>query len=181
MKKCFIILLISLSPVFAISQSIDSSGKFGITLNSSFNGEVYPLRIIPTLTYTKGKNQAELGLGFHPFYRDNYRIISTELNHKHFPNGRENKFNMFFISQFSYINNRRDTFNPSTYNYLFLNAGYGFEIKASENVSIGMNVSSGVFTYSKKTEIPYPEFDSSKMFEKLEWNLAFQFSLGYRF
>lgn len=88
---------------------------------------------------------------------------------------------MYLIARFSYINSTRDTYYPTTYNYLFLNAGYGFEIKIFQGVYIGTNISTGIFTYSKKSDIPYEAFASQKLFDTLKFNLAVQFNVGYRF
>ena len=179
--KYALITLASLIPFVTNAQSGDSRGSFGFALNSSINGELYPIRIVPSLTYIRGKNQLELGLGFNPFVRISQKLVSSELNYKHFPNGTENRFNMYLITRFSYINSARDTFYPTTYNYLFLNGGYGFEIKAFKKVYLGTNISTGIFTYSKKSDIPYEAFASQKLFDTFSFNLAFQFNVGYRF
>lgn len=181
MKYYSFLLLISLIPYVAKAQSNDVKGSFGFALNSSLNGELYPVRIVPSLTYIKGKNLLELGFGFNPFFRNNQKLISGELNYKHFPNGTGNKFNMYLITRFSYINSARDTFYPSNYDYLFLNGGYGFEIKVFRGVYIGTNISTGIFTHSKKSNIPHEAFAGQKLFDTFEFNLAFQFNVGYRF
>lgn len=174
-------MLFSLIPFVTGAQSSDAKGKFGITLNSSVNGELYPVRVVPSLTYFKGKNQFELGFGFNPFVRETQKLLSGEFNYKYFPNGVENKFNMYLISRLSYVNSARDTYYPTKYNFLFLNVGYGFEINAYKGAYIGTNLSTGIYTNSKKSEIPYTAFASQKLFEKFGFNLAFQFNLGYRF
>ncbi len=181
MKKYFLLSLFSLFHFLIYAQSNDSTGRFGFTLNSSLNGELYPIRIVPSLTYIKGKSQLELGFGFHPFIRKDQKMFSGELNHKYFPNGTENKFNTYLIIRFSYINNRLDTYYPSTYNYLFLNGGYGMEIKAFKGFFVGTNISAGTFTYSKKSSIPYEAFADQRLFYEFGFNLAFQFNIGYRF
>lgn len=181
MRYHIFLIIISLIPFVANAQSNDSKGNFGFNLNSSVNGELYPIRIVPSLTYIKGKNQLELGFGFNPFVRKTQQLKSSEFNYKHFPNGTDNKFNMYLIARFSYINSTRETYYPTTYNYLFLNAGYGFEIKTFKGVYIGTNISTGIFTYSKKSDIPYEAFASQKLFDTYRINLAFQFNAGYRF
>lgn len=181
MKPFILLTLISLLPLLTHAEASDSTGRFGFAINSSCNGELYPIRMVPSLTYIKGKNQLELGLGFHPFIRKDQKILSGELNHKYFPNGNKNKFNIYLITRFSYINNPRDTYYPTTYNYLFLNGGYGMEVKASEHIFMGTNISAGTFTYSKKSKIPYDAFASQKLFDEFGFNLAFQFNLGFRF
>jgi hypothetical protein len=181
MKNYIFITLVSLIPFVANAQSSDSTGRFGFTLNSSVNGELYPIRLVPSLTYIKGKHQLELGVGFNLSDRKFQKLVSSELNYKYFPNGTENKFNMYLLARFSYINSARDTYYPTNYNYLFLNGGYGIEIKAFKGAYIGTNISSGIFTYSKKSDIPYQAFASQKLFDKFRFNLAFQFNVGYRF
>lgn len=181
MKYILLMILISLMPLLAQTQTTDSTGKFGFVMNSSLNGEVYPIRLVPSVTYSKGNNQLELGFGFHPFIRKDQRIMSCELNYKYFPNGTVNKFNMYLVGRLSYVNNAKDTYFPTTYNYLFLNGGYGFEINAFRGLYLGTNVSIGAFTFSKSSENPYLEFAKSNMFDKVGFNLAFQFNIGYRF
>jgi hypothetical protein len=88
---------------------------------------------------------------------------------------------MFLITRFSYINDVKETYFPTTYNYLFLNGGYGFEINAFKGVYLGTNISIGVFTYGKNSENPYLNFAKNSMFDELGFDLAFQFNIGYRF
>ncbi len=136
MKYFIILTLISLIPFVTNAQLDDSKGRFGIALNSSVNGELYPVRIVPSLTYSKGKSQFELGLGFNPFLRKSQKLLSSEFNYKYFPNGTDKKFNTYLIARFSYMNSARDTYYPTHYNYLFLNGGYGLEIKAYKGLYI---------------------------------------------
>ena len=181
MKHYLLLILISLIPLFTQAQTSDTTGKFGFVMNSSLNGELNPIRLVPSVTYYKGNNQFELGLGLSPFIQKEQRILSCELNYKYFPNGTANKFNMYLITRFSYIHNERNTYFPTTYNYLFLNEGYGFEINAFKGLYLGTNISIGVFTYSKNSENPYPGFAKNKLFDELGFDLATQFNVGYRF
>ena len=168
-------------PILSHSQSNDSTGRIRFALNSSINGEVYPIRLVPTLTYIQGNSQFELGGGIHPFIRKNQKIFSGELNYKYFPNGKDRKFNMYLIGRFSYIHNSRSTYYPSRYNYLFLNGGYGFQINASKKIYLGTNFTIGTFTYGKQSEIPYDSFKKKDLFKEFGFNLAFQFNIGFRF
>lgn len=181
MKQLIIIVLISLTPIISRAQSTDRTGRIGFAINSSFNGEVYPIRLVPTLTYLKGKAHFELGFGFHPFIRKDQRIFSTECNYKYFPNGTDNKFNMYVTGRLSYIYNSRNTYYPSKYNYLFLNGGYGFQLYATKDLYLGTNFTVGTYTYSKRIEIPYEDFSKKDLFDEFGINLAFQFNIGYRF
>ncbi|MBI1306790.1 MAG: hypothetical protein GC181_09265 [Bacteroidetes bacterium] len=178
--KNILLSLLFLIPLFVSAQHKEPIRKFGFVLNSGFNGELYPIRLVPGVTYTKGKNKIELGTGFHPYLKQKQRLVSGEMNYKYFPNGMANKLNMYLVGRFSYVNNKRDTYFPTTYNYLFLNGGYGFEINAFTGVYLGTNVSAGGFTYSKNSENPYLSYSKNKMFDNSGLNLAFQFNIGYR-
>lgn len=181
MKQYIFIILMSAIPFFTSAQKTDSTGSFGFTINSSFNGELYPIRIVPSVAYFKEKSQFELGFGIHPFIRKDQKTLSIEFNYKYFPNGTNNKYNLYFITRFSYVNNKRDSYYPTTYNYLFLNGGYGLEINPFKGAYLGTNISIGTFTYSKNAENPYNTFAPKKLFEAFGFDLAFQFNIGYRF
>jgi len=146
MKKHFIILLLGLMSIISRGQSQESTSSLGFTINSSFNGELYPFRIVPSLIYFKGNSQLELGVGFNPLARQTQKLLSSEFNYKYFPNGNRQKFNMFLITRLSHVHSTKNTYYPTIYNYLFLNGGYGFEIKPSKNMFIGTNISLGGFT-----------------------------------
>lgn len=181
MKPYLILLIIGLAAVSGMAQSDPTEGTFGFALNSSMNGEVYHIRLVPSITYLKGNSQWELGLGIHPFIRKDQDIYSGELNYKYFPNGTDKKFNMYLISSLSYVHNPRKTYYPTTYNYLFLNGGYGFQISLSQKAYMGTNMSIGTFSYHKQSDIPYDSFTKTDLFDKFGFTLAFQFNLGYRF
>lgn len=181
MIRYLFIFLFGLTSFVCTAQTDPARGKFGVALNSSLNGEVYPLRLVPSITYLNENSQLELGFGIHPFIKVDQNVYSGEFNYKYFPNGTEKDFNLYLIGSLSYIHNPRPTFYPTTYNYLFLNGGYGFQLVPFENAYMGMNVSAGVFTNNKRSEIPYDSFAKKDLFDELGFNLAFQFNLGYRF
>ncbi|WP_159038440.1 hypothetical protein [Brumimicrobium mesophilum] len=181
MKQYIIITLLGLFTFSTPVQSQDTPNGFGFAINSSLNGELDPIRIVPSIIYFNGKSQFELGMGFNPFGRQIDKLLSGEINYKYFPNGRDEKFNMFFISRITYVNNVKKTYYPTAYNYLFVHGGYGFEIIPFKNASIGTNVSLGAFTFDKKSEVPYDAFKSQIFFDEIGGSLAFQVSIGYRF
>ncbi len=180
LKSYLIAPLFGLVPLLSFGQSSDSTGAFGFALNSGMNGELYPYRIVPSVVYSMKTSQFELGLGFNPFYRDSERLLSSEFNYKYFPNATVNKFNLYFLVNFSYIRRSLESFFPTTYNYLFVNGGYGLEIRQGQNLFWGTNVSYGVFTFNKKSEIPVEAFSSQRIFDEFGSNLAFQLSIRYR-
>lgn len=181
MMRFLTISSIILIPLLSLGQEKKPDGSFGFAINSGMNGEIYPIRLIPSITYLNGKSQWELGAGLHPYIHEDQRILSLELNYKYFPNGTSNKFSMYLITHFSYVNNKLETYYPTTYNYLFLNGGYGFQIDVLKGVYIGTNMNVGVFTRQKNSENPYPDFASNKLFDEFSLNIAFQFNIGYRF
>jgi hypothetical protein len=181
MKYFLITLIIILLPFIINAQSSDALGRFGITINSSLNGELDPVRIVPSVVYAKGNNQFELGVGFNPGGRESQKLLSSELNYKYYPNGNSHKFNMYLLTHISYVNRKQDSYYPAVYNYFYANAGYGFEIKAIGNLFMGTNVSLGTYTFRKESENPNTAFARKKMFDEFSLNLAFQFNLGYRF
>ena len=181
MKQYLFTIIIGLTSLAGAAQTDSPQGKFGIALNSSLNGEVYPIRLVPSITYLKKNSQLELGIGVHPFIRIDQNIYSGEFNYKYFPNGTEKKFNMYLIASLSYVHNLRKTYYPATYNYIFLNGGYGFQLVPFKNAYMGTNMSIGAFTNSKRSDIPYESFAKRNLFDELGFNLAFQFNIGYRF
>ena len=181
MKQYIIITLFGLIPFINFSQSKDATNGFGFVVNSSFNAELYPVRIVPSVIYFKRNNQFELGVGFNPLSRQTQKLLSSEFNYKYFPNGIGKKLNMFFIARLSYVRSTRNNFYPTTYNYLFINGGYGFEIKPSKNMFIGTNVTLGGYTFNKRSETPYTAFESQNLFKEVGLNVAFQFNIGYWF
>ena len=159
----------------------EKAGRFGIALNTSTNGEVYPMRLVPTATFVTGRSALEAGVGFHPFIRKDQRILSGEFNYKYFPNGMDQTLSVYVIARLSYVNNALETFYPTTYHYLFLNAGYGVILCNNTKTYLGTNVTAGPFTYARSSENPYEGFEKDGLFDKVGVNLAFQFNVGYRF
>jgi hypothetical protein len=167
------------SVIFAQSQ--DKIKTFGAAINSSVNGEFYLFQIVPSLVYSRGKSQMELGVGFNPSDRQNQKLLSSEFNYKYYPNGKNNKFNLYFIANASLVKRTLNSYYPTVYNYFFVSGGYGFEIRPFKNTFMGTNIGIGTFTFKKNSEIPYAAFESQKFFDEFGYMLAFQFNLGYKF
>ena len=183
MKYLIVFIAMAFVPFLSNAQEVEiSDSKFGFALISSFNNEVNPIRLTPSVSYFSGNNQFELGVGFHPFIQEEQKIISSELNYKYFPNGFDKKFNMYMMVSFAYLNNSRETYYPATYHYLFLNAGYGFQTTLSKNIYLGTNANFGIFTYSKNSENPYHNYLKGKgLFNEFGFNFELELTLGYRF
>lgn len=181
MKQYLLVTLLVLIPIINYGQSEEAHKGFGFTINSSINEELYTARIVPSVVYTKGNNQFELGMGFNPSDRQIQKLLSSEFNYKYFPNGFNKKYNMYLITRVLFVNRKNKTFYPTAYNYLFVNGGYGFEVIPFKNAFIGTNVCLGTFTFSKKTEILYDAVSSQNLFDEIGLNLAFQLNVGYRF
>lgn len=182
MKNYLLLLLIAVS-FLAKAQKADSTSKgFGIGLNTEYNSLFNGIEVAPTAIYYKGKNQFELGAGFNPFSLKHERIVSAQLNYKHFPNGRANKFDMYFMLSCNYTNQLKKTFYPTTNQYLSLSGGYGFQVTVANRLNLGTNLNLGTFTQGVQSKNPYIEqLGAKKMFDNLGMNLSFQVNLGYRF
>lgn len=183
MKYPILIILISLIPYVGSAQKSDStSNSWGFALNSGFNTEVNAIGLVPGASFYIGKSQFELGVGFHPFVLKDQRIVSGEFNYKYFPNGTDNKYNIFLIMSCAYVNQFRKTYYPATYQYLFLSGGYGMQIRLLKGAYLGTSVNFGTFTHSKRTENPYKSYiGTHDLFDEFGMNLAFQVNVGYRF
>jgi len=182
--KCYLLIIaMSLTPPLLNAQKSDSKANgFGLAFSSNMNSEVNSILIVPGVSYYKRKSQLELGVGFNAFNQKDQRIISGEFNYKYFPNGRENKFNMYLMMSFAYINQWRKTFYPATYQYLFLIGGYGFQIRTSKGMYMGTNVNIGTFTNRKRSENPLNEYYGNiNLFDEFGLSLASQLNVGYYF
>ncbi|MBR9917511.1 hypothetical protein GYB29_07485 [bacterium] len=173
------IICLQLLPLSA--QDSKKSVKLGVAVNSDFNTELRTYSLSPTLIYLKNKSQYELGMGLNPLDLSQQRILSTELNHKFFPNGMENKYRLYFVSQLKYAKQLRKNYFNSTYNYLFLNAGYGLNVNPSEKFYLSTDVKAGIFSFSNESENPFPAVKEQSLFEEIGFNLTFGFNLGYLF
>lgn len=180
MKRLLLLLFIGFMSLANFAQSQDTIKTLGAAINSSVNGEFYLFQIVPSVVYSSGNSQLELGVGFNPSDRQNQKLLSSEFNYKYYHNGRSNKFNLYFITNASLVKRSLNTYYPTVYNYLFVSGGYGFEFRPFKNAFMGTNISMGKFIFKKKSEIPYVAFESQKFFDEFGFMLAFQFNMGYR-
>jgi len=155
--------------------------RWGVAMNSNVSGEVPAMRLVPTASVLLDRTQLEAGVGLHPFIRTDQRVWSGELNAKFFPNGTEDKLNLYLISQLAYVYKDLETYYPTTYHYLFMLGGYGLTVTNPNGIYMGTNVTVGPYTFNRRSENPYPGFGSDEMFDEVGLALAFQFNLGYRF
>lgn len=178
------ILLIFVFGIFSLStlaQNKIEEGTFGLALNSNINGEFYLFQFTPSFIYTKGKNQLELGVGFNPTNRQSQKLLNADFNYRYYPNERGQKYNLFFVSNLSYLKRSINSFYPAQYNYFFLNGGYGLEVKPLEKLYLSTSVSAGTFTFNKRSETQHEAFISQDLFDEFGFVVSFQFSVGFRF
>jgi hypothetical protein len=170
-------------PYLGSAQKSDSIGNgYGLALNSGFNTEVNTIGFVPSVSYYRGKSQFEMGVGLYPFVLKDQKIVSGEFNYKYFPNGTDNKYNLFLIMSFAYVNQFRKTYYPATYQYLFLSGGYGMQIRLFKGAWLGTSINLGTFTNSKRTENPYKNYIGTQdLLHKFGMNLDFQVTVEYRF
>ena len=181
--KNYLLIVLAVFATVVQAQNIDSTKSgFGFALNSEYNNQINAIEIAPTAIFFKGKHQFELGTGLNPFSLSNQRIVSGQFNYKHFPNGRDNKFNMYLMMSCDYTNQLKKTYYPTTNQYLFVSGGYGFQVRVVDGLNLGTNLNLGTFTQSMHSENPYlVQLGSPKMFDNLSMNLSFQVNISYRF
>lgn len=183
MKKRHFLAIFILLSMKVCSQVEVRETPFGFTLNVSQDGEFSTPRIVPSLSYTNANNQVEIGLGFQVFGLDQEVQYSLELNHKYYPNARNNKFSFYLLTHGALVHSDLNTYYPASYNYLFLSLGYGFEIKPQPQYGLylGTNMSLGGYTYNKQSETAPEMFRRQAWFEDFGYYLSLQAAVGWRF
>ena len=116
------------------------------------------------------------------FFEKNERVISGELHYKYFMNGMDTKFSMYVMASLLYMNRLRSNYHPVSYNYLFLQGGYGFQVRAFGGLYLGTSVSAGTFTNSRESEHPLNnDYDNKSLFEHFGIHLELQANIRFRF
>lgn len=181
--KNYLLIVGTILSFAAQGQNTDTTNSgFGFAVNSEYNNQINSIEIAPTVIYYKGKNQFELGAGVNPFSLKRERVVSGSLKYKHFPNGRDDKFNMYFMLSCNYTNQLKKTYYPTTNQYVFLSGGYGFQVRIVKGLNLGTNLNLGTFTQGIQSKNPYiDQFGPQKMFDNLGMNLSFQVNISYRF
>ncbi|MEM6345762.1 MAG: hypothetical protein AAF927_17850 [Bacteroidota bacterium] len=181
MKDLFFVILLCVFPFFALAQSNHLAGRFGLEINSGLSSEIPSIRLGPSLTYLKGKNQFNLGLGFAPSASNERQVFSVDYRNKYFLNGMDKKYSLYLTNGFSFVRKERDAFFNTTHNYLFFDVGYGFQVNVIGNIYLGTNISAGPFSYHRYSENPIDEFAMVQLFQEWGFHVSGQFNLGYRF
>ena len=186
------ILFICLFSIFNVSaqeKSETSNKHFGVALNSSILAEIGAVSIAPTGFYYVNKHQVELGFSVHPFYSSsNARRLGAELNYKYFPNGIDNRFNLYFSTNLTYTNDYYMHENTSANyryerrtNYLTLTGGYGFQVSLFKRAYIGTSLNLGVTTCSYEVSGTNSPTYSNSMLGEYYLDAAVRLNIGYRF
>jgi hypothetical protein len=139
------------------------------------------VRLVPSAVLTINKHQLELGTGTNPFLRKDQKIWSGELNYLFFPNGREKKYNLYFITHLSYMNVERATFFKQVDRYFFYNVGYGFTVSLSKKVYLGTNFTAGGYLPKQRSENPYSHVEETKPGSESGFNVGLQLNVGLHF
>lgn len=179
---CLFVVTVLFPCIGHAKQTKTPDKKFSISLNSSYNSEVNPYRLTLCGSFYFKKHQFEVGFGFHPFIEKNERVMSGEFHYKYFLNGMDTKFSMYIMASFLYMNRLRSNYYPAAYNYLFLQGGYGFQVRVYGGLYLGTNVSFGAFTNSRESDHPLNnDFDDKNLFEQFGINLELQANIRFRF
>lgn len=177
----------------------------GLTLDS-YKMDLVPynrskqLGILPMLTYTKGKNQFELGPQFSlANTRQNHRYFGANFNYKRYFNGFGNSFVPYFFSGIGFSTTHSNTVKEVgegvivasyPYNYrqtgVNLSIGYGLEWQMGKGFYLGSSVSFSTGIYSiRRSDFMYSDSylgasnRTNQTAIKFDFNVNMQF--GYRF
>ena len=189
MKSTFItITFISVLVNFCFTQEKSNETHFGFAINSSLTRELESPSVTPTIVYYRKNNQLELGLTTYPFYSNHlkyYRRFGCDFSYKYFPNGIQNVFNLYLVTNINYTITYSDytyIINPyiSREYYLNLMGGFGFDVKVFKKGYIGTNVNIGAATFGKKSTNTGSIYDY-KLFEQFYLDGAIRLNIGYRF
>ncbi len=159
------------------------------------------LGILPMVTYTRGKNQFELGPQFslaNSSIRQNHKYFGVNFNYKRYFNGFGNRFVPYFFSGLGFSTTSSNTVKDVgggtivagyPYNYkqmgLNLSIGYGLEWQIGSGFYLGSSVSFNPGFYSiHKSNFMTSDFigvsqQTNQTVLKLDFNVNMQ--LGYRF
>lgn len=187
MKPSILTMLIFCISSIAFGQ-VDSGTKeihFGATINSSVSADVGSFSIAPTATYYSNGSEFGLGFAIHPFKIKNPRIFGIELSYRYYPNGISNRFNLFFEVNSTYTNSFRDHLYKNnnyqtTYQFLNLLGGYGFELRVFDGLYLGTSLNIGGSTRSRK-DTNTGTNNNYGLFEQFDLDGAIRLRIGYRF
>ncbi len=168
MKKIIINLLIITTSVINLKGQ-DSLNKLQLGIDFAIgNNAIGKGNILPTITLSKGKHVVFMGptfiygLAFNP-YRP---IYGVQAGYQIYPNGRRNRFNLFFEYDFNYMKGKfqKDYYSyyskgikksttvfSSLDNYL----GFGFRLNLIKSFYFKTNVGLGVIVYDQNTTEEY--------------------------
>lgn len=174
-----IVFLMFLS-VLGFSQDRDSSVVYGLNINTVFHGDQFSFLQGPAFVLEKNKNQVEIGMLYNTFDRSK-NALGGQFNFKHFPNGKSDKFNLFFLLNTTFLNSSTDSTNPITKNQWSFNGGYGFRQRIKDKLYYNTSLSFGILTQSSDQEASLPvDLIEEKIFNSWYLNYEIAFSLGYR-
>lgn len=193
MRTLQLVLFICLA--FSVQSQTDSSKRnfqFGLSTGLLLND--YGAAKTISVFYQKNKHQFDLGPSFGLFshYGDS-KSLCLEGNYRYYPNGINQRFNLFFLLNLSYYHSNRtyngtqgtivylNQFTDNIYNF---NAGYGFNLAIWKGLFLGVQVGAGIShtTYDEShTSNPTQPKDFSYSSVNNRYCFLGQLNLGYRF
>lgn len=201
--------VVSLTSIGAFSQTENPSpikGRWGLSTGVSFDQYKIDLSykrirpgILPMLTYTRGKNQFELGPQFQLARQGNLnQYVGINFNYKRYFNGFGNRFVPYLYSGISFTSSRVDGFHSVNGGYYLtgreykqtgvnLSIGYGLEWQLGKHFYLGSSVgfNPGVYELSRVqiTDYGYGIPSEVKTVKTTGIGLNFNVNaqIGYRF
>ena len=176
------VLLLILNKTGISQEELSTPKKWGITLASYANTEVYPVQILPGVSYSLGKSEFYFGLGFHPVINEEQRIISGNFKYRYYHHNRSKLFSGFIVGSMNYVQNRRKNYFTLRGNYMLLQAGYGFSFRIKPHFYLSSYIAFGPYGYWRKTNNPYPfEERNGSLFDRRGFLFSGQVGYDYRF
>lgn len=200
--RSIIFSLITLCYSGTLSAQADSTQKekqYGVNLTSSISTSLNLLTSGILATYRINKHQLEFGPKLFMSDRNYYdRLVGTEFNYRYYPNSAHNRFNLFFLANFDYINLYKVSdyegyiyetgqfvpVNKKTNEHNFiLNLGYGFHANLFKGLYIGNNIGAGFALERFKVvrNSVEPTINGTSRYTNFDLSFLFTISLGYRF
>lgn len=212
MKAAFLgsAVLVSCGAVAQAENPTPVKGRWGLSTGLTLDrykwdispdGRDKQLGILPMITYTRGKNQFELGPQFSladPSIRQNHKYFGANFNYKRYFNGFGTRFTPYLFTGVGFGTTVSNTIKTSgnitvgnyVYNYkqtgINLSVGYGLEWQIGKGFYLGSSVSINPGIYSiRKSDFTFYMDDMywgdrrSGTFHRFDINVNMQ--LGYRF
>ncbi len=164
---------------------VQFKSHFGVASNVHLlmAAKIYALVNSPSILYYQGNHQVEIGY-LHSITSDPDRKIGGAMfNYKFYPNGMQNRFNMYFMANLTYLRlNKKAVWylnKNEKQHQLHIMGGYGIQVNLFKGVYMGTGLNIGSYTYNRISEDD--KVEDLKLFHRTYWTGGLRLNIGYRF